>query len=196
MTDHDPAAAENAALRARISALSAASLRISASLDLETVLNEVVESARALTSARYGGITTIDEAGGERRRSGLSLSRGRAARVVPCRAGAARVLSRRPAAMPAQVPAPRSASPSPPSPAGGPRCPCRPPHPVSRWATPTGAARTARASSPLRPPDPAPGAVARAAGGPAPAQARVQARVQALQLGRNQTDRPSRHPHG
>ena len=63
MTDHDPAAAENAALRARISALSAASLRISASLDLETVLSEVVESARALTSARLGGITTIDEAG-------------------------------------------------------------------------------------------------------------------------------------
>ena len=36
-------------LSARISALGAASLRISASLDLETVLNEVVESARALT---------------------------------------------------------------------------------------------------------------------------------------------------
>ena len=54
---------EIAALRARISALSAASLRISASLDLETVLNEVVESARALTGARFGAIATIDEAG-------------------------------------------------------------------------------------------------------------------------------------
>ena len=63
MTDHDQTAAENAALRARISALSTASLRISASLDLETVLNEVVESARALTGARYGAIATIDEAG-------------------------------------------------------------------------------------------------------------------------------------
>ena len=63
MTDHEPAADETAALRARISALSAASLRISASLDLETVLNEVVESARALTGARYGAIATIDEAG-------------------------------------------------------------------------------------------------------------------------------------
>ena len=63
MTDHEPAAAENAALRGRISALSAASLRISASLDLEMVLNEVVESARALTGARYGAIATIDEAG-------------------------------------------------------------------------------------------------------------------------------------
>ena len=63
MTDHDRTAAENAALRARISALSAAILRISASLDLETVLNEVVESARALTGARYGAIATIDEDG-------------------------------------------------------------------------------------------------------------------------------------
>ena len=63
MTDHDRTAAENAALRARISALSAASLRINASLDLETVLKEVVESARALTGARYGAIATIDEAG-------------------------------------------------------------------------------------------------------------------------------------
>ena len=63
MTDHEPAADETAALRARISALSAASLRISASLDLEMVLNEVVESARALTGARYGAIATIDEAG-------------------------------------------------------------------------------------------------------------------------------------
>ncbi len=63
MTDQDRTAGENAALRARISALSAASLRISASLDLETVLNEVVESARALTGARYGAIATIDEAG-------------------------------------------------------------------------------------------------------------------------------------
>ena len=63
MTERAPTAAEHEALRARISALSAASLRISASLDLETVLNEVVESARALTGARYGAIATIDEAG-------------------------------------------------------------------------------------------------------------------------------------
>ena len=63
MPDHDRTAVENAALRARISALSAASLHISASLDLETVLNEVVESARALTGARYGAIATIDEDG-------------------------------------------------------------------------------------------------------------------------------------
>ena len=63
MSDRDRTADENAALRARISALSAASLRINASLDLETVLNEVVESARALTGARYGAIATIDDSG-------------------------------------------------------------------------------------------------------------------------------------
>ena len=54
---------EIAALRERISALSAAILRISASLDLDTVLREVVDSARALTGARYGMIATVDEGG-------------------------------------------------------------------------------------------------------------------------------------
>jgi len=51
------------ALRERSTRLSAASLRISASLDPETVLHEVVESARALTGARYGAIATVDEDG-------------------------------------------------------------------------------------------------------------------------------------
>ena len=51
------------ALRERVSALSAAILRVSASLDLATVLQEVVDAARALTAARYGIITTIDGAG-------------------------------------------------------------------------------------------------------------------------------------
>ena len=54
---------ENAALRARITALSEASLRIGASLDLETVLHEVVDNARALTGARYGAMATVDETG-------------------------------------------------------------------------------------------------------------------------------------
>ena len=62
MTDRD-LRRENEALRERISALSTASLRISASLDLETVLREVVESAQSLTGARLGAIATIDEAG-------------------------------------------------------------------------------------------------------------------------------------
>ena len=51
------------ALRTRLSNLSGAILRISASLDVDTVLHEVVTSARALTGARYGVIATIDEAG-------------------------------------------------------------------------------------------------------------------------------------
>ena len=45
------------------SALNAAILRISASLDLDTVLREVVASARVLTGARYGMIATVDVAG-------------------------------------------------------------------------------------------------------------------------------------
>ena len=56
------AEAEIEALRERMSSLSGAVLRISASLDVGTVLREVVDGARALTGARYGAITTIDEA--------------------------------------------------------------------------------------------------------------------------------------
>ncbi|MCY3808598.1 MAG: response regulator [Gemmatimonadetes bacterium] len=51
------------ALRERVSRLSAAVLRASSSLDLDTVLLEVVDSARALTGARYGVIVTVDGAG-------------------------------------------------------------------------------------------------------------------------------------
>ena len=49
--------------RARSSALAEVVLRISASLDIDTVLEEVVESARALTGARWGVIAVVDEAG-------------------------------------------------------------------------------------------------------------------------------------
>jgi len=51
------------ALKERNSLLCSAILRISASLDLGTVLQEVVDSARALTDARLGVIVTIDETG-------------------------------------------------------------------------------------------------------------------------------------
>ena len=50
-------------LRERISRLCAASLRISASLDLSTVLEEVVNNACELTGACAGVITTIDDSG-------------------------------------------------------------------------------------------------------------------------------------
>ena len=63
MNGPDELRQENAALRERISTLSAAILRISASLDPDTVLREVVDSACALTGARYGMIATVDEAG-------------------------------------------------------------------------------------------------------------------------------------
>ena len=53
----------NRMLEDRISKLCAAILRVSASLDLETVLREIVDSARELTGARYGMITTVDDAG-------------------------------------------------------------------------------------------------------------------------------------
>jgi len=51
------------ALQERISVLSAAMLRISGSLDLDTVLREVIDSARALTGTAHGSIATIDEEG-------------------------------------------------------------------------------------------------------------------------------------
>ena len=47
----------------RLSRLSQASLRINESLDLDTVLQEVVDGARALTGSRYGVITTLDGSG-------------------------------------------------------------------------------------------------------------------------------------
>ena len=59
----DGDAGEVQALRERISALCAASVRISASLDLPTLLGEIVDSARALTGARYGAVTTVDADG-------------------------------------------------------------------------------------------------------------------------------------
>ncbi|MYB52167.1 MAG: GAF domain-containing protein, partial [Acidobacteriia bacterium] len=54
---------ENKALRERFSTLNAAILRINASLELDTVLNEAVASACELTGARFGIITPVDEAG-------------------------------------------------------------------------------------------------------------------------------------
>ena len=50
-------------LRDRLSRMSAASLRINESLDLETVLESVLDSARSLTGARNGVIILVDDAG-------------------------------------------------------------------------------------------------------------------------------------
>ena len=54
---------EIAALRERLSRLSAASRRITEDLDLDTVLQEVVDGARSLTGASRGALIVIDEAG-------------------------------------------------------------------------------------------------------------------------------------
>ena len=51
------------ALRERLSRLIDAGHRISESLDLPTVLREIVEAARTLTGARHAGITTVDGSG-------------------------------------------------------------------------------------------------------------------------------------
>ena len=63
MTRTDDARRENEALRARMAALHAAVLRINASLDLDRVLREVMDSARGLAGARYGVIVTVDDDG-------------------------------------------------------------------------------------------------------------------------------------
>ena len=63
MNDSDGLRQEIAALRERNSSLHAAILRISASLDLDTVLRELVASACALIGARYGMIATVDDDG-------------------------------------------------------------------------------------------------------------------------------------
>ncbi len=54
---------QNAALRDRLLRLSEASLRINESLDFDTVLQGVMDSARSLTGARYGVIILLDDAG-------------------------------------------------------------------------------------------------------------------------------------
>ena len=51
------------ALEERFLRLSGAIQRIIARTDLDTILQEVVDSARALTGARYGVVTTVDAAG-------------------------------------------------------------------------------------------------------------------------------------
>ena len=63
MSELDEAKRQVEALRERISRLCAAVGNITASLDLDTVLRGILESARGLTGARHGVIATVDEAG-------------------------------------------------------------------------------------------------------------------------------------
>ena len=63
MEQADDQAREIAELRDRLSRLSQASLRINESIDFDTVLQGVLDSACSLTGARYGVITLLDESG-------------------------------------------------------------------------------------------------------------------------------------
>ena len=63
MEQADEPQREIAELRERLSRLSEASLRINESLDFDTVLQGVLDSARSLTEASYALITTVDQSG-------------------------------------------------------------------------------------------------------------------------------------
>ena len=63
MNPPDELMRENEALRERLALMSQASLRINESLDFDTVLQGVLDSARSLTGARYGAITLFDDSG-------------------------------------------------------------------------------------------------------------------------------------
>ncbi len=64
MTQPDQRDQEIEALQQRLSRLSEASRRINESLDFDTVLQDVLDSARSLTGARYGVMTLLDDEGG------------------------------------------------------------------------------------------------------------------------------------
>ena len=57
---------ENEALRERLSRLSEASLRINESLDFQAVLQEVLDSARALTGPATASLPLLTSRGGRR----------------------------------------------------------------------------------------------------------------------------------
>ena len=61
---HQPQNIES--LRTLLSKLSEASLRVSETLDVNTVLKEVIDNARDLTGARYGALLTYEPSGGIR----------------------------------------------------------------------------------------------------------------------------------
>ena len=62
MNQFDERERENEALRERLSRMSSeATLRISENMNPDKVLQEILDNGRALASARYGGITTLDE---------------------------------------------------------------------------------------------------------------------------------------
>ena len=79
MNESDTPRPEAEPPRDRLSRLSEASLRINESLDLDTVLQGVLASARDLTRSRYGVFILLDDAGGMREffGSGMTPEQGR-----------------------------------------------------------------------------------------------------------------------
>ena len=79
MNESDTPGPETEPRRDRLSRLSEASLRINESLDLDTVLQGVLASARDLTRSRYGVFILLDDAGGMREffGSGMTPEQGR-----------------------------------------------------------------------------------------------------------------------
>ena len=79
MNESDTPGPETEPPRDRLSRLSEASLRINESLDFDTVLREVLASARDLTRSRYGEFILLDDAGGMREffGSGMTPEQGR-----------------------------------------------------------------------------------------------------------------------
>ena len=72
-------------LRSRLSKLSEASLRVSETLNVDTVLKEVIDKARDLTGARYGALLTYEQSGGMQDfiTSGLSAEEIERLKVLP-----------------------------------------------------------------------------------------------------------------
>ena len=63
MNESDTPNPETEPPRDRLTRLSEASLRINETLEFDNVLQEVVESARTLTGARYGMMATLNQSG-------------------------------------------------------------------------------------------------------------------------------------
>ena len=81
--------------RARVAAMSEVSRRVTRSLDLDTVLQEVVDGARSLTDARYGAVGMFDNSGHVRKiiTSGITSDEPRKSGGSPEESGLLRYLS-------------------------------------------------------------------------------------------------------
>ena len=86
---------ETEELRNRLSRLSEASLRITESLDLDTILQGVIDGARSVNGARYGALLLLDDAGRMQDlvTSGMTPKEGRRLGALPEGLGLLRYLS-------------------------------------------------------------------------------------------------------